>query len=158
MKLNGYKKKVLLLAALFLVALYVSKYWYQFMLIQGESMEPSYHNGQLVLLDKNMDELTRGDVIAFYCEAMDSILVKRIVAVPEDVVLISNGVLYINGEVVKEETQAISYAGRAESEITLSEKEYFVLGDNYEKSKDSRYEKIGNIQYTNIIGKVIPQR
>ena len=33
-------------------------------------------------------------------------------------------------------------------------KQYFVVGDNYKNSEDSRSASVGNIKRTNIIGKV----
>ena len=44
--------------------------------------------------------------------------------------------------------------GLADTEITLKDDEYFVLGDNRNNSEDSRYQTIGNISKANIIGKV----
>ena len=47
-------------------------------MIQGESMEPTYHNYQIVILDKRQPkEYQVGDVIAFNCEGLNSNLVKR---------------------------------------------------------------------------------
>ncbi len=45
-------------------------------------------------------------------------------------------------------------AGRAETEITLGDDEYFVLGDNVNNSEDIRYESIGNVTRKEMIGKV----
>ena len=136
---------------------YVSTFWYQLMLIQGKSMEPSFHSWQLVVLDKQPGEPGRGDVIAFHCDSLQAVLVKRVVALPGDSVLIKDGVLYINGEPDKTlpGESCISYAGIAAEELVLSEEEYFVLGDNLEYSKDSRYEEIGCIQKSDIIGRIL---
>ena len=154
---SKYIKIIVVAAMIFLAALYISTYWYQVALIQGDSMQPTYHNGQFVLLDKHTDNFACGDVVAFRCEGVKGVLIKRIAAVPGDTVQISEGILYRNGVPVEEAwiNGEITYAGIAEQPLTLSEGEYFMLGDNYEESKDSRYEKIGNISEKNILGKVI---
>ncbi|MDE7310218.1 MAG: signal peptidase I [Eubacterium sp.] len=141
-----------------LLAYYVSAYHFQLMVIQGQSMYPSYHNYQLVILDKQSKEFKPGDVVAFQCETVGSLLVKRIVAVPGDTVLVRNGILYVNGMLDMEALSRgkIMYAGLAESTITLLEGEFFVLGDNYEYSRDSRYVEIGNVQQGSIAGTVLP--
>lgn len=136
---------------------YISNNWYQLLLIQGHSMEPAYHSWQLAVIDKHSENYTNGDVVAFWCSELDSVLIKRIVGSPGDSVKIINGVLYINGEPTKVYESYISYAGIAEKTIFLKEGEYFVMGDNYEYSKDSRYANIGCVSKDEIIGRVLPQ-
>lgn len=139
------------------LAWYVSAYWYQLMLIQGESMAPTYHSFQIVVLDKHNEEFERGDVIAFYCKGLSCVLVKRLVALPGDEVEISNGKLYINGELSSIYKGSIfEYAGELEDCIYLNSGEYIAIGDNVEESKDSRYNEVGRINKKDIIGKVYP--
>lgn len=137
-------------------AKYISDNYYQFMLIQGKSMEPAYHNLQLVILDKRKEEYEYNDVIVFWNDSLNNYLVKRIVACPGDRVCIAEGTLYINGSIsfyckdVK-----IDFAGIAENELTLSLDDYFVLGDNIEESKDSRYKEVGIVKQNTILGKIM---
>ena len=44
--------------------------------------------------------------------------------------------------------------GRASEPVLLGEDEYFVLGDNVNNSEDSRYNNIGLITKSEVIGKV----
>ncbi len=145
---------------IFLLCLYISTFWCQVMLIQGDSMEPAYHDWQFVLLDKHTEAFGIGDVVAFRCKGLDGLLVKRIAAVPGDALQIVDGKLYVNGQASQEEwwSHTISYAGRAAEPITLAEEECFVLGDNLVYSKDSRYEEVGSIKKEAIIGKVIRRK
>jgi signal peptidase I len=151
------KTYVILILAIIILAWYISKYWLQFTLIQGDSMLPTYHNMQLVFVDKHTTNFDYGDVIIFQNSNLNSTLVKRIVACPGDTVLISDGILYINEKPspLISETTRLSYSGIASSKITLADDEYFVLGDNYEASKDSRYKEVGPLHTTDILGKVI---
>ena len=153
------KKHNKLYIALFIIFLsaYLSKYWIQFTLIQGDSMLPTYHNWQLVLIDKHTTSFDYGDVIVFANNNLNTTLVKRIVALPGDTVQIINGIVYVNEQPCPflSEDARLSYSGIASSSLHLSNDEYFVLGDNYEVSKDSRYAEIGCIRLDNILGKII---
>lgn len=140
-----------------LITSYVSKNWYQLVLIRGDSMLPAYHNMQLVLMDRHSKDYTYGDVVAFWCNDLNAVLIKRIVACPGDEVLIWEGTLYVNGEIssVLPEENIFEYAGAADKALRLAVGQYFVIGDNIEKSKDSRYPEVGNVSEDKIKGKVI---
>lgn len=125
------------------------------------SMSSTIESGDTVLIDKlvyKMREPEAGDVIAFISisNIKNNYSIKRIVACPGDRVIINNGKLYVNDEVVKDNysKQLMKEAGRAAVELTIGPDEYFVLGDNRNVSEDSRYELIGNVKKEYIIGKV----
>lgn len=120
-------------------------------------MEPTYTSFQPVLIDKTPKSLVNGTVILFYCESLNSYLIKRIVAGPGDEVSIRNHALYVNGIQSPDVNGIITYAGSAQESIFLQSNEYFVLGDNYALSKDSRYPEIGIVYQDDIIGSIIPQ-
>lgn len=149
-------KKLLLWLCIPLLAWYVSDNWYQLMLIQGDSMLPAYHHLQLVVLNKHDRDFQRGDVAAFRCDTLDSVLVKRIAAVPGDNAFIYNETLYINDQIseIPEESENFSYAGILEEKVVLQPGEYLMLGDNVEQSKDSRYPEVGLIDESQIYGKI----
>ena len=155
-KLKEYVRWLITLILIMIVAWYVSRYHYQLMMIQGNSMYPSYHNMQVVVLDKHSDTYTYGEVIAFWCDGLEAVLVKRVVACQGDTVLIENGRLFVNGvesELFEQDT-IFDYAGIAETEVVLQNEQYFVIGDNIAESRDSRYEDVGVIFWENIIGKI----
>ena len=81
---------------------------------------------------------------------------KRVIGLPGEKIQITDGQIMINGVTYmeKKDMPSISYAGLAETEITLKDNEYFVLGDNRNNSADSRYADIGNVTKSNIVGKV----
>lgn len=142
---------------IFIVAYYVSMNWYQFLLIQGESMSPTYHSYQLVILDKKTRNYLRDEVIAFRCEKLSAVLVKRVIAVPGDEVQIVNQQLMVNGEQIDSYFfgKQIENAGLLSQRMVLEENQYLVLGDNLEKSVDSRSDQVGIVLGESIIGKVL---
>lgn len=119
-------------------------------------MLPNYHNMQIVILNRHDRSYQYGDVVAFSCEDLSCVLVKRIGACPEDIAVIDDGTLFVNGTVsqVYPQTSVFSYAGLLSESIVLGTKEYLVFGDNLAESKDSRYIEVGIINKDQIIGKV----
>ena len=80
--------------------------------------------------------LDYGEIVVIKTEWWKDII-KRVVAVPGDTVIISNGYLYVNGR-ESEYQFTTTTGGRLSYPITLGENEYFCLGDNREHSADSR--------------------
>ena len=120
-------------------------------------MLPAYHNWQLVVLNKRPNDYRPGDVIAFRCEGLNAVLVKRIAAGPGDTVQILNGTLYVNGEISRIffEKGIFEYAGMLSDSLTLDDREYIMIGDNIAQSRDSRYAEVGIVEMDDIIGKLI---
>lgn len=156
----GYSVKKTVLLALFAAVLvgitaFISLNFYQLMLITGDSMLPSYHNMQFVILDRHTKSYTYGDVIAFRCDSVKTPLVKRIAACPGDSIVIKNKALYVNGEISAVFPDArFDYAGLLEETLTLGDGEYFAVGDNIAQSKDCRYPEIGVIKSDSVSGVV----
>lgn len=150
-------KRLFLCAAIavILAAFLCSRFVVQLLLIQGDSMLPAYHNMQLVLLEKGTHSYEPGNVIAFRCDALQATLIKRIAAGPGDTVQILDGTLYVNGSVstVYPEAGCFTEAGILSGPVTLKSDEYFVIGDNMGKSKDSR--TVGPVKRASILGLVI---
>ncbi len=125
----------------------------------GPSMEPSLYNGQSIFLNRLIYKVAsprEGDVIVFLPNGNEKshYYVKRVVGVPGDTLYIKNGLLYVNDEVVEKYfNDRIAEPGLLESEVTLGEDEYFVIGDNCNNSEDSRSANIGTVKKSYIIGK-----
>ena len=125
----------------------------------GPSMEPSLYNGQKIFLNRLIYRVASprvGDVIVFLPNGNEKshYYVKRVVGVPGDTLYIKNGLLYVNEETVEEYfNDRIAEPGLLESEVTLGEDEYFVIGDNCNNSEDSRSANIGSVRKSYIIGK-----
>lgn len=136
----------------------ISKFAFQLAVINGDSMKPTYHNFQFVLIDKTKKNFSTGDVVAIKL-GNGKIIVKRIAAVPDNSIKIADSTIYVDGEPsATYKAHSAEYAGIAENGIILNDGEYFLLGDNLSESRDSRYEDVGIINESRIIGKIIPQR
>lgn len=129
-------------------------------IVEGVSMENTLSDGDHLYVEKityRMNLLKRFDIIVFYPYGRDNedYYVKRIIGLPGETIQIIDGNIYINGEILEENygKEPILDPGRAVQPITLGEDEYFVLGDNRNISKDSRYPNVGNVKKKNIGGK-----
>lgn len=147
-----------LVISIVVLSYYISANWYQLSLIRGDSMSPAYHNMQFVIIDRHSGDYTYDDVIAFRCDGLNSVLVKRIAACPGDTVVMKDGTLYVNDTIssVYAQEYTFEFAGIIENPLYLGTDQYFVIGDNIGESKDSRYDEVGSVDTEDIIGKVIP--
>lgn len=121
--------------------------------VHGNSMNYILYDNDQVLINR-FAKLKRYDIIVFKTGSGEC-YIKRIVAIPDETVLIKDGKLYINGEESDEKygLELMNDPGIASEEITLGEDEYFVLGDNRNDSDDSRSLNVGPVEKDRIIGK-----
>ncbi|MCI8514725.1 MAG: signal peptidase I [Lachnospiraceae bacterium] len=143
------------LSLTFLIVNYVG----QRTMVSGQSMYPMLENGDQLLVDKISYVFTkpqRFDIVVFrYLYKENTYYIKRVIGLPGETVQITDGTIYINGEVLEENYgyEPIREAKRASEPILLGEDEYFVLGDNRNDSSDSRDVAVANVSRDQIIGK-----
>ncbi len=127
-------------------------------LVAGQSMAPLLNSDDIVLVNRlayDFGRPERLDVVVF--ERGDKKTnVKRVIGLPGEVVEIKDGCVYINGKILEagNDLEKVMLAGLAEAPVELGEDEYFLLGDNRDRSEDSRFANIGNVKEDQIIGKV----
>jgi len=146
--------KVIALAAI--VALITNTFVFRIVIVEQTSMSPTLAPKERVYLDKLayvFHEPEHGDIIILDSPiAKDTRYVKRIIGLPGDTLVLKDGVLYRNGNVVSE--PYILETTNGEFTVTVPEGKYFVMGDNRNLSLDSRNEAIGCIDRELILGKV----
>lgn len=158
---KGFLFDLLFYAVLIFVSVYIiPNFILQRTIVDGESMENTLSDGDHLYVEKisyRIDMLKRFDIIVFYPYGRDNeeYYVKRIIGLPGETIQIIDSIIYIDGQPLEEEygKEPILDPGRAADPIVLDEDEYFVMGDNRNISKDSRYLTVGNVQKKNIGGK-----
>ena len=135
---------IFLVIVVVFLAIYFARF--QIVIVNGDSMAPTYREGQIVLLTKNTSNINLDDIVAFEFNGMR--LIKRVVAVNGDSVALNQSGIVINGVKII----GIAYEGDP-VDYALSEGQFFVLGDNNLSSLDSR--EIGLLDSENILGVVI---
>ncbi len=135
--------------------------------VKGSSMYPSFHNGEFLLpnnISYRFGNPQRGDVIVFKapksepCAEIECEYIKRLIGLPGDRVMVNQGYIYVNGQVLDE----TGYLGKdittgsgtflAEGiEKIIPPGYYLPLGDNRPYSRDGR--EFGVVTREAIVGK-----
>ncbi len=149
-------KFVLIAAAIvFPIRLFVA----QPFIVSGASMEPTFHNGQYLIVDELSYRLgapSRGDVIIFRPpQNPREFYIKRIIGLPGEVVSIDGTAITItkqDGSMLQLDEPYVGNLGNGSTRAhMLGEGEYFVMGDNRPESSDSRV--WGPLPRDNIVGR-----
>ncbi len=122
--------------------------------VSGNSMVPSFLDGDRVVVAKMPEFLgdpQRGDTVIV--RVRGEILIKRVVAIPGDVIEIGGGRVIDNGEVIEDPVPPAYRACDDMRPLVLDRDEYFLLGDHRRVSIDSR--DFGPVHRSDIIGRVI---
>lgn len=144
-------------------------YWFIALpeVVFGASMEPTFYTGERILVEKvskHFAEFKRGDIVVLYPPGNNTDhYVKRIIGVEGDIFKINDCKVYItrdNSRFELEEPYLSESACTGDGakikegfSIKLGEGEYVVLGDNRERSVDSR--TLGIIKEDRIVGRVV---
>lgn len=129
--------------------------------VEGPSMIPTLHNGDMIVLRSIGYTPQIGDVVVLTKPSFsDKPIVKRIIATEGQTVLIDYeaGTVTVDGEVREEPYLNEPMRERwttGLTEATVPEGSVFVMGDNRNNSLDSRYEDIGFVDVDYIIGKAV---
>lgn len=151
---SALKHTVSVLVVVAAVAVLIATLFLPILQISGDSMSPTLKNDEIVVLYKTKSP-ERGDVVGFYYQG--KILLKRVIALPEETVVIDeNGRVHINGKILEESYVSEFDLGDCDIEFpyTVPAEEFFVLGDKRANSVDSRSAAIGTVSRDEIIGEV----
>jgi signal peptidase I len=127
-------------------------------IVNGESMVPTLQNGDYLIIDQisyTQRAPERGEVIVFrFPTNQQRFLIKRIVGLPGETIAINGSrvtAIEQNGSIIQLEESYINTDFSSYGEWELGPDEYFVMGDNRQKSSDSR--TWGVLQEDLIVGK-----
>ncbi|WP_424951473.1 signal peptidase I [Deinococcus sp.] len=153
----------------------VITFGFTFARVDGDSMNPTLHSGDVAVLLKYPRWLRawglwqvyprRGDIVVFRAPASSEYAfqegpfglryrpynIKRVIGIPGDTVGVSGGRVRVNGRPIDEPYTAAS-TDRDEAGVTLKQGEIYVLGDNriVGESVDSRY--YGPVELRDVAG------
>lgn len=130
-------------------------------LVRGESMYSTLEEGDYLIINRmayKFGEPERGDIIVFKSnlqqdDGTSKDLVKRVIGVGGDTVKIENSKVYVNGTEL-DEPYIDDEITEGNVDTVVPEGTVFVLGDNRDISLDSRYDQVGFINESDILGKV----
>lgn len=132
-------------------------------IVRGASMEPNFEDGEYLIVDELSYLLRnpeRGEVVVFrYPEDPSQFFIKRIIGLPGETVVIEEGSVTIQNEtnpsgiLLGEAYLPETVITAPDSERTLKDGEYFVLGDNRTESSDSR--RWGTLEEGFLIGRAL---
>lgn len=144
-------KEILSYILIIIVVVLIRTYLITPAIVDGDSMEKTLYDGELVLVNKidiKLHGINRWDVVVLDYEYKDELLLKRVVGMPGEHIMYKNNTLYIDD---KEMKTPIEFEYTREFEATVPNDSYFVLGDNRDVSYDSRM--FGAVKKKDIIGK-----
>lgn len=115
-------------------------------IVSGDSMFPTFHNGEYLIVDElsyNLKKIHRGDVVIFrFPGNTKKFFIKRIVGLPNETIKIDGSNIKIineeNPDGFNIEEPYIVENFYTENTYTTKDDEYFVMGDNRNRSSDSR--------------------
>lgn len=134
----------------------VGKFLFSVFFVDGESMAPNLETKELVTLNVSAyytHNPARGDVVVvkYPGDPTQKKYVKRVVGLPDEKITIKGGRVYLNDTLLREEYLDYGVLTEPNKEVKLSDKQYYLMGDNRPGSNDSRY--FGPVEKRFIVGR-----
>ncbi|WP_027702713.1 signal peptidase I [Metaclostridioides mangenotii] len=132
--------------------------------VQGESMFPTLHENDYLIVNRmtyKFREPEMKDIIVFESEILQDNgkskkdLVKRVIGVEGDRIKIQDSNVYVNDKLLDEKVYIYDNYTSGDIDITVPKGKIFAMGDNRERSLDSRAQEVGLVDEDSVIGKVM---
>ena len=132
--------------------------------VKGDSMYPTLHDGDMLLLRSVGYTPKQGDIVVLNKKSgvFDEAIVKRIIAVGGQTVSIdyAAGTVTVDGQVLEDDYIAERMTVLPDpylsiQEVTVPEGSVFVMGDNRNHSSDSRDQRLGTVDERYILGQAV---
>jgi signal peptidase I len=147
-----------LILSAFVIAFILKTYVFQIALVNQISMEPTLHEGQILVIAKVnylFGDPKRGDIVVLKDELENKYLIKRAIGLPGEVIDIKNDRVYINEKELNPDYTKTPTQDNGFVKSKVPEGKYFVMGDNRPHSRDSRSDTVGFVDSRNIVGKAV---
>ncbi len=145
---------VISLAAAIVIALALRFFVFEFIRVDGPSMQPTLYTDEYVFMERVtywFRHPMRGDIVICSFPDSNESFVKRVIGEPGDRIKVEDGVLYVN-----DVPDYDYYNGLHRDDLfetTVPEDCLMVMGDNRNESRDSRDPGVGPIPYDKILGR-----
>ena len=162
-KIN-WKKEVLdwivSIAIAIIIALVIRTYVFTLVKVDGPSMNPTLTHGDTLYTNRFFYTPKNGDIIIFRPKnSPETPYVKRVIATEGQTVEIDefSGDVIVDGKIIDEDyiLEPLVSDGNMQYPCVVPENHVFVLGDNRNRSSDSRHYLLGGIDERLIIGKAV---
>lgn len=125
------------------LALVIIIFLYQPVKVEGTSMAPLLSDQERIFINKfvyRFEPINRGDVVVFwYPLDKTKSFIKRVIALPGESVQIRQGMVYVNGQQIKEPYVPPQYEDLSDyGPVRVPPNMFFVMGDHRISSYDSR--------------------
>ena len=140
-----------------IIAVFIIKFIFQLVTVNGESMVPTLQNNDKLVIEKVSNWIIgvkRNDIVVIkYPADISQRIIKRVIAVSGDKVKINDNKIYINAKIINEYYKNENFM-KDYDEVLVPKDSIFVLGDNRNFSEDSRSNDIGFVKLNLLEGKV----
>ncbi len=138
-----------------LIAVLINVFVGQATRVEGQSMEPNLYSDQRLVVEKvsyRFHGPQRFDIVVLEMPSQgDELLIKRVIGLPGETVEIKEGQVYVNGEPLEEPFTAEQTQPGHYGQVTVPPLHVYVLGDNRDRSNDSR--SFGPVPISSIVGR-----
>ena len=114
-------------------------------------MNPTLSDGEIIPIEYREEQVLpkRSDIVIIRRDGEN--VVKRIIGLPNETVTIKDDIVFIDGTPLIREGGIDSSITDEITSVTLSDDEYFVMGDNRTNSWDSRSMSFGEVHLKDIV-------
>ena len=146
------RNKVRLIGIILLCILPIYTMFFGMTIIVGDSMMPTLHNSDTGVFFRYPITIDYGDILIFDNRTWGEYIVKRVIALPNDTIEVKGGTVIVNGEPISEPYLDVEW-GFSMPKQTVPDKYVYVLGDNRNKSTDSR--QLGPLPLSTVKGELL---
>ena len=160
-KVRGFMRWGFEIVVTLVLAAMVGIMLFQTVTMQESSMEPTIAVGDRFFINRVVYKFSspkRGDLIVFRTNASDdaALHIRRVIGLPGETVEIKDGKVYIDGsETALDDSFIPEKMQGSFGPYTVPDNCYFMLGDNRNDSKDSRFWKNTFVRFDQIVGKAV---
>jgi len=153
---------IISIALAFAIAFLLRQFVFTLVEVRGQSMENTLHDKDRLFVYRLFYHPHYGDIVVLSPPHDTELYIKRVIATEGQTIDIDfeKNAVYVDGKILTEpyikELNLEKYSNQdVPLPATVPEGHVFLMGDNRNNSKDSRYSEVGMIEYKKLIGKAV---